>query len=190
MNLTVTDMDEQQHFLRGELFDLTLRATVPRGDRVYMPAPTLLKDRKAYDAAKWEFQKALRLSLEQLEVPYCETVSEEEHIQNIVALSATLSRDHAGVLKDKRFLIGRAQKALNLYLKYLWCLGKVPAPPHCPFDSRVIKKLRGDIKWTAWTSLEKEEDYRKLVAAARVAAAEEEAGMSLAAWELRVYNRG
>lgn len=39
------------------------------------------------------------------------------------------------------FRIGSAQKALNLYRKYLWCLGYIPFPPHCPFDATIIDQL-------------------------------------------------
>ena len=28
-----------------------------------------------------------------------------------------------------------------LYLKYLWCLGEICRPPHCPFDRMVIEEL-------------------------------------------------
>jgi hypothetical protein len=102
-------------------FSLTLMATVQRA-HVYVP--------DADADAKWKLQKALRSRLEKLEAFYCETISEEDHIRNVVALSEGLSTDHADVLAGRRFRIGTAQKALNLYLKYLWCIGKVPAPPH------------------------------------------------------------
>ena len=47
-------------------------------------------------------------------------------MRNIVALSEGLSEDHADILAGKRFRVGTAQKALNLYLKYLWCLQNSP----------------------------------------------------------------
>lgn len=168
-------MDEhQEQFLRDEFFSLTLMATVQMA-HVYVP--------DANADAKWKFQKALRSSLEHLEAFYCETVSEEDHIRNVVALSEGLSTDHADVLAGRRFRIGTAQKALNLYLKYLWCLGKVPAPPHCPFDFRVITKLP-ECRGMSWTALDDPVQYRKLVAAAKAKAG----SMSLAVWELRTYN--
>ncbi len=154
-------MDEhQERFLRDEFFSLTLMATVQRAN-VYVAGG---------DAAeKGNFQQALRSSLERLEAFYCETVSEEDHIRNILALSDGLSTDHANVLAGKRFRIGTAQKALNLYLKYLWCLGKVSAPPHCPFDFRVISKLP-ECRGMSWTALDDPTQYRKLVTAARARA--------------------
>jgi hypothetical protein len=110
-------------------------------------------------------------------------VTEEAHIRNIVELSTSLSSAHANVLNNRRFRIAAAQKALNLYLKYLWCLGKIPSPPHCPFDFQIIGKLP-NYTGPGWTTLDREEDYRALVDAAKVAGR----GSSLAAWELRTYN--
>jgi hypothetical protein len=99
------------------------------------------------------------------------------------ALSERLSQDHADALRAGRFRFGTAQKALNLYLKYLWCIGRVPTPPHCPFDYQVISTLPGwqAIKRTALTSRAK---YLHLVAAARKRAD----GVPLAEWELKLYN--
>ncbi|MGO9125849.1 MAG: hypothetical protein ACLP6G_13295 [Terriglobales bacterium] len=168
-------MDEhQEHFLRDEFFSLTLMATVQRA-HVYVP--------NADAKAKANFQRALRSSLERLEPTYRDVVSEEDHTRNIVALSEELSKHHADALAGKRFRVGTAQKALNLYLKYLWCIGKVPTPPHCPFDFGVIAKLP-ECRGISWTALDDPTQYRKLVTAARAKAG----SMSLAVWELRTYN--
>jgi hypothetical protein len=165
---------QQERFMRDEIFSLTLMATVQR-------AHVYASDGDA--DAKWRFQKALRQSLQQLEPSYRETVTEEDHMRNVVALSAKLSLDHADILAGRRFRIGTAQKALNLYLKYLWCLGKLPVPPHCPFDYRVIAKL-SEYFGPSWTKLDDLKDYVGLVVAAKAKAG----SMSLAEWELRTYN--
>lgn len=161
-------------FLKDELFSLTLMATVQRAD-VYAPGSSA-KDRKA-------FQAALRSRLEQLAQAYRDEVPEERHIRNVLGLSRGLTSAHAKVLRDGRFRIGPAQKALNLYLKYLWCLGKIAAPPHCPFDFRIIAKLP-QYPGPSWTALDSEDDYRALVKAARATAQ----GSSLSVWELQTYN--
>ena len=70
-----------------------------------------------------------------------------------------------------------------MYLKYLWCLGKIPQPIHCPLDSQIIAKL-STYKGPRWTELDREEDYRKLVEAAKLKAQ----GIPLATWELQAYN--
>jgi hypothetical protein len=48
---------------------------------------------------------------------------------------------YQGVPSKNLFRVGTAQKALNLYLKYLWCLGEIKTPPHCPFDRGIIQML-------------------------------------------------
>ncbi|MGB2989994.1 MAG: hypothetical protein WBC98_08555, partial [Candidatus Zixiibacteriota bacterium] len=108
---------DQEKFLRDELFSRTLMATVQRAG-IYKSNTTERKRRV--------FRWALRAQLEQIAQGYKAKVSEEAHIQNILELSTHLSAVHKGVLQNSRFRIGTAQKALNLHLKFLWCLGKIP----------------------------------------------------------------
>ena len=164
----------QDHFLKDELFSLTLMATVQRSG-VYRTGTTE-RERKA-------FQSALKTRLELIAQGYSSKVSEETHIKNILELSTQLSASHVGILQGNRFRIGAAQKALNLYLKYLWCIGKILEPPHCPFDFQIIAKIPA-YKGPTWTVLDSEDDYRDLVKAAKSKAQ----GSSLADWELETYN--
>lgn len=105
------------------------------------------------------------------------------HLANIDRLARTVTTRHAGVLDGRRFRIGNAQKALNLHLKYRWCLGDIERPPHCPFDYYVLREISG---WRSyrWTVIDKIADYADLVAAARAVAGDQ----PLADWELAVYN--
>ena len=105
------------------------------------------------------------------------------HLKEICSLADYLTTNHSETLKNGRFRIGTAQKALNLYLKYLWCIGAIPEPPHCPFDFQIIKRLPG-IRQVPWTRLDDAESYKLLVTAARRAAGP----LSIARWELEVYN--
>ena len=164
----------QEMFLRDEFFTLTLAGTVQRG-RVYKP--------QTPEKEHWPFQNGLRRSLEEIAKKYDKEVLEEKHIQNIAGLSDALSRSHKDVLKDGRFRIGSAQKAINLYLKYLWCIGKIPMPPHCPFDRAIIDKL-STYRGPTWTALVSVEEYRNLIASAK----EEARDCPLSVWELRIYN--
>ncbi len=59
-----------------------------------------------------------------------------------------MTTEFKDILFGNGFRVGIAQKALNLYLKYLWCLGKITEPPHCPFDSIIISEIKCNIKWT------------------------------------------
>ena len=167
------DTDPKRDFLSNVFFSNTLMATVQRS-HVYKPG-VVAKRRE-------EFQKNLREQLKKLAEQYKEVVDGETHIQNILALSAHLTARHADILEGERFRIGVAQKALNLYLKFCWCLGWIGQPPHCPFDSRIIGKLR-EYDGPSWTQLDSAEEYRRLVSAAKAKAGRE----SLACWELGVY---
>src|SRR5215467_3622009 len=80
-----------------------------------------------------------------------------------------------------------AQKALNLYLKYLWCTGEIRTPPHCPIDGGVIKKLGADLAGVPWTKLDNIEKYKELIAAGEKIAANKKRE-SLADWELICWN--
>lgn len=103
---------------------------------------------------------------------------------NISTLADTLSLLHTTVLKDGRFRIGSAQKALNLFLKYLWCIGEIPTPPHCPLDYKIIQKLPPPARRN-WTEIETIDDYKSLVAEAKKLAGSQ----PLAEWELQLYNK-
>lgn len=166
----------QERYLLDELFGLTLGATVQRAG-VY--APKLTEKQRA------RFQDGLKRALEKAALGYSVRVSSGTHTKRIVALAARLTRRHAGLLAKGRLRIGVAQKSLNLYLKYLWCAGRIPEPPHCPFDYRVIQLLRRPERKLTWTTLDTPAQYRALVAAAKAVAGRE----SLAAWELREYNQ-
>jgi hypothetical protein len=136
------------------------------------------------EESKKSFREDLRSELERLENEYRQQVSEEKHIQNILTLSSRLSSGHKDILQKGCFRLGLAQKALNLYLKYLWCLGFIPEPPHCPFDSIVIAGLDRYYGQVNWTFITTPDEYRALIQAAKVTAK----GMRLAEWELKWYN--
>jgi hypothetical protein len=165
---------EQQAFLEDEFFSMTLMATVQRG-RLYREG--------SRETERDAFRCALRAELESLTEQYRAGVSESQHLANIENLANTLSCAHASILNGGRFRIGSAQKALNLYLKYMWCLGRIPAPPHCPFDLMVLSRLPGcsDVRWTQLDSLP---EYERIVSHAKIAAGDSH----LAEWELHLYN--
>ncbi len=123
---------------------------------------------------------------------YSKTVTSEFHEQNIQKIADSLTSKFAasGILRNDRFRIGIAQKVLNLYLKYLWCLGKVETPPHCPFDYGVIAQLpleQQERERLRWTELDRMEDYRALVDAGRRMIATT-GHSSLSEWELDEFN--
>lgn len=127
------------------------------------------------------FQSRFRQELSALEQFYHAPVSDDEHIMTIVSFANTLSEQFPHVLKDGRMRIGIAQKAINLYLKFLWCLELVPEPPHCPLDNLVLSKLRERV---SWTKLDGIENYCKKIGELKKVAGE----LSLSQWECKLWN--
>ena len=168
----------QRDFLNTEVFSMTLAATAQRS---HMYASRLS------EKARKPLQKSLRAALESVAAKYTVNVSEKQHIRNITKLAAQLSRKHPTLLTKGRMKFGHAQKALNLYLKYLWCLDKLPMPPHCPLDSIILKKIPGFTQ-ERWTKLDSPERYELIIVAAKGKAKAKEKGLPLAVWELYEYN--
>jgi hypothetical protein len=126
-------------------------------------------------------QQAFKCRLRMCVARYSQPVNEGEHIENIGALAEYVSARCGGFLRNGRIPFGIAQKALNLHLKYLWCVDRIPTPPHCPVDSTVIGEL--PLPPLTYTKMN-EEDYRRVIEAAKAKAA----GRSLAEWELELFN--
>lgn len=169
--------DPQEAFLRREFFQLALRAAVSRPrPPIYAPGVP--------EGLHGSLHDALRRGLDEESRAYAEAVSEDGHVEAIVRMTNRLSEECGDILHDGRFRVGPAQKALNLFLKYLWCAGLVHEPPHCPFDSVIIQQLPASVR-VNWTALDDVDGYVRLVKAAEDIAGSE----SLAVWELRLYAR-
>ena len=152
-----------------------------------------IKDEKGRETVR----DALRSELCDLARKYaCKVVGADAHVENIEELARRVSARCGSSLKCNRLRFGVAQKALNLYLKFLWCAGRIQdTPPHCPFDSTVIDTLRRNLReqnrlpsgwkntWNKWTEVDDKDIYCEWVKAATIVAGNE----SLAEWELRVW---
>ncbi len=165
----------KERFLKNEFLTMAVFGALGRS-KTYSAS--------AGEEAKNRFRNALREKLDELSVLYKSAVTEEDHLSNIETLSNDLTSRFHHCLRNGRFRIGIAQKALNLYLKYLWCVDLISEPPHCPFDSIVICNLRdsADLKWT---SIDTIEDYMMLVRSARKISKEK----SLPVWELEIWSK-
>ena len=131
---------------------------------------------------KEKFVKAFRDKLKSLEKKYRKKVSEKDHIENIEKFKDGLSDDFPAVLRGKKMRLGPAQKAVNLYLKFLWCLGYIKEPPHCPIDGIVLTKVKSKIKWT---KLDDVEEYKEIIELIRARA--KAGNQSIAKWELDLW---
>jgi len=112
-----------------------------------------------------------------------EPISDIQHCEAIRRISESLSLRFEGILKKGRLRYGTSQKAMNLYLKYLWRLGKAATPPHCPIDSIVLGKGRIS---GAWTKCDSEKQYMEWIDALRIRAE----SLCLAEWEYQVWLDG
>jgi hypothetical protein len=171
--MSLQPSSHEEKFLSDVIFGITLAGTAQRGK---------LYRREAAPSERNRFRLALRSALENLAQQYRVPVNDDQHVTNIKNLALTLSKQYPEALNGSRFRIGSAQKALNLYLKMLWCLDRIPTPPHCPFDAIVLSHVPGCAS-VRWTQLDSLPEYQRIVRCARSAAN----GGSLAEWELHLY---
>lgn len=114
-------------------------------------------------------------------------INERNHIRNIRDLCETITDMHSNCLHDSKFRLGISQKAINLYLKFLWVFNLLGdnSPPHCPFDSRIVDKIKGGCAVVSWTKLDNEKEYKNYLSLAFQASG----GVSLSQWELKLFNQ-
>lgn len=101
-------------------------------------------------------------------------VSDTQHINNIKAVSDS-SKQYTEIFNGGKINFGIAQKMLNLYLKYQWCLGNIKEPPHFPVDRIIQQKLNEQAKLKGlpklellpWTQFKDETHYNKVINHAR-----------------------
>lgn len=172
-------MTIKRKFLISELWILSWNASVQR-------AAIYASDAEEKERIKFR-ENIISLISDKILPEYKSPVAENKHEENIQILANQGSKVGKDILLPVGYKIGIAQKLLNLQLKYLWCLGLVSEPPHCPVDRVMIDKttLKDTINWT---QIEDIKTYRKVIEALRHAAAP--TGLSLAEWELKFYDRG
>ena len=86
---------------------------------------------------------------------------------------------------DQVFRLAHAQKSLSMFLKHLWCMGKVQMPPLCPIDGVILNDvLKKGESWTKLNDWNKYNDYIKIIEDA----AQKEKKF-VAEWEYDHWNR-
>ena len=165
-------------FIVSELWILSWNASVQRAQ---------LFAKETTESRRREFRSDIVSYLQNDIIPKYETdISEEQHIENILKLSNLGTIKGKNILGPAGYKIGVAQKLLNLQLKYLWCLGTISEPPHCPVDRIIINEtdLKDQISWTKITGID---EYLQVITVLKRAAKLE--GLSLTRWELEIYSR-
>ncbi|MFT6838780.1 MAG: hypothetical protein ACJAZR_002319 [Sediminicola sp.] len=97
-------------------------------------------------------------------------VSDAQHIENIKAVGI-YSQNFSEIFNGGQINFGIAQKMLNLYLKYQWCLGNIQEPPHFPVDRIIQQNLNilaknntlPTLKIEPWTRFKDETHYLKVI---------------------------
>lgn len=166
----------KETFIQNEIWTLTFGAAFQRAN-IYEDSAT--------DLEKRHFKTKLRGDVENMVSSYYhKPVDDSQHLQNIYEIS-NYSQHFASILQGGKLNFGVSQKILNLYLKYQWCLGNIPEPPHFPVDRRIQETL-GLYPIISWTQMDNEKDYMKVIN--RVRASIDDKG-SIAAYELKHFER-
>ena len=164
----------KEEFILTEIWSLSISAAFQRANVYTNSIDENLRN---------DFKKNLRKHIEIIAEQYQNTVDEAKHLANI-KLVAECKND---CLSNRELNFGVSQKLLNLYLKYLWCLDKIPTPPHFPVDRLIQEKLKVT-KVISWTKgMDDDTDYLKIIAKAKIKADLE--GLSIAEWELKNFKR-
>jgi hypothetical protein len=147
-----------------------------------------LKRNKTYKAEvtereKREFRRSFEDLLRHHSNSYIQAlvpIADDQHCETIGNIARDLTRVFADSLVNGRLRFGTSQKALNLYLKYIWRLKGTVPPPHCPIDRIVLSAGRiAD----AWTKYDSKEQYMTWINLLRGKFALE----SLAEWEYEFW---
>ena len=132
------------------------------------------------DSEKTALHIDLKKQLHKEAEQYTSPASEAEHCEAIRRIATTVSGTCENFLVGGRFRYGTAQKAFNLYLKFLWRLEKIPTPPHCPVDRVVLR--RAGIEGS-WTKCDSEDEYLGWIKRIKFWAGP----LGLAEWEYTVW---
>ena len=174
-------MEDEKKFLLNVVMTLTLSGALSTRNNKYPIYKSGVKHRE-----RSLIKDKLRKYLEDIYKKYEKnSVSEPELFTLIEQLSKNLTDENKEVLHNDCFRIGISQKIINLFFKYLWTLGWISEPPHCPFDA-VIKNKLSNAGLMNWTMLNDLGEYKKYVALASEAADKE--GLTIAKWELKYWN--
>lgn len=130
------------------------------------------------------FVQEFKSKLRKLEEVYSKEVTEAKHLEFIQKFANQISSEFPHVLNRKKMKFGVAQKAVNLYLKFLWCLGYIQTQPlHCPIDRIVLTAVGINANWTELDSVN---EYQHMIKKIREEAKRK--NKTIAEWELSLWN--
>lgn len=101
---------------------------------------------------------------------YKDPTTEEQFIEDIVALKSRMNSHFPNCFKNKNcgcdgeFRIAHAQKSLSTFLKHLWCRGYItPTPPVCPIDRVILTASGSGDSWTKVNTIEQYKHHLSLI---------------------------
>ncbi|MDB4028015.1 hypothetical protein N9459_02395 [Flavobacteriaceae bacterium] len=156
----------KEDFINKEIWMLTFGASF---QRAYAYVDNASNDTKI------RFKNYTTVVVENILAQYkTDKVTDVQHIDNIKALSVS-SKQFSEIFNGGKINFGIAQKMLNLYLKYQWCLCNINEPPHFPVDRIIQQKLNEQAKLKGlpklellpWTQFKDETHYIKVINHAR-----------------------
>lgn len=174
---------QKQRFIEAIRIESPERAASNALNAAFQRNPTYSAASTSDDRSKFrtEFIEHLLSAVE----TYRGGVNESNHVDTIVRLSDGLSAGHPMTLAGQRLRIGTTQKALNLFLKTIWCLEpRFATPPHCPVDA-IILQAAGI--YGSWTKVDSIEAYSEWLSTIRRRASAQGFG-SIAEWELETWS--
>lgn len=173
-------MDNKKKFIYYEILAFTIIAgfMVRGGKKIYKPNLNKIEEKKKEEMRKEIKQYLIGISSEY----YKNKVDNDQHIKNIDTLKEEIQKKYNDILYDQTFRFGIAQKLLNLYLKYLWALGWIKTPPHCPIDSKISKALGSNYKFAI---SDDKGEYEEVIKKADQAAKNN--GISIIEWETEKF---
>lgn len=173
-------MTKEQEFIVHEIWILAWNASVQRA-KLYKKGLSS-EDRKAPD-----FRVSVIAYIEgEIFQSYKSGCNEEQHYKNIESLIEKANTLGSGILGPDGYKYGVAQKLLNLAVKYMWCLGRIKEPPHCPVDRIVINKTKFKDK-VNWTEIKARKPYEDVIKEIKGLAGAK--SLTPAQWELLNYAR-
>jgi len=169
--------NKQQAFLIEEIWLLTFGGAFQHSG-IYRPTTT--------EKQRTHFRAMLRGYIEHtVLVKYksqiIDSATHLEAIQNICNYTKVFTDELKAPIN-----IGISQKLLNLVLKYYWCLGLLPEPPHCPVDRIIQQKIYKQPK-VNWTQLNSTDIYMQIINDIKDLAKRDD--LSIAQWELENFDR-
>ena len=176
--MNIAQTKAKNDLIQNIIFRVSLNAAFQR-NKIYHKKLSATDDKKL----KLYLKTKLASLLNQIQTQ--KHYTDIDHYKTIILFSEEVSGSNNKYLENGRLTIGTSQKLINVYWKMSWLLQKnIPVPIHCPFDGFIIRNLGKMVRDIKWTNMDKIDDYKRLVTAAK----QKSNGISLAKWELLHYN--